>query len=105
MSESNSVLFIANDKYILIYYSQYSKLFFGYYIKSADLIPLKYGLNITSKYIYNEIKNEKDIEIKFRYSIRTSTKKKRIINNLIQGITNYDLSEFNIKRILQLIQN
>lgn len=101
---ANSILFIAGDILIKVYYLQKSAEFFLYYIDLEGLLPIKKNdVKTMSKIIYDNLPQHEDIDVKIRYSSHTSKKKKNQIIDLVQQKNGVGISYNNVLKCLKLI--
>jgi hypothetical protein len=100
---SNSLLFIAGDILIKVYYLHKSGEFFSYYIDLEGLLPMKQNdVKRMSQIIYDNLPKS-DIDVKIRYSCHTSRKKKNQIIDLTQRKEGVGMSYNNVLKCLKLI--
>jgi hypothetical protein len=101
---SNSILFMVNDIIIKCYYLHNSREFFMYYINDSGLVPIKHNnINYMSKIIHDNLPQDNDIDVRFRYSSLTSRKKKNQIQHLINCKYDVNVSFSNILTCLKMI--
>ena len=101
---SNSILFIAGDILIKVYYLHKSEEFFAYYIDRDGLLPMKQkDVFQMSKVIYVNLPKSDDIDVQIRYSCHTSRKKKNQIVDLTQQKEGVGISYNNVLKCLKLI--
>ena len=102
--DANSLLFIAGDILIKVYYLQKTRELFLYYLNPIGIVPMKHkNINHVSKIIMDNLPQNDDIEVRIRYSSLTSRKKKNQIIDLTQRKEGVGLSYNNILNCLKLI--
>lgn len=101
---SQSVLIIAADILIKVYYLKNTREFFLYYLNQIGIVPIKHtNINHVSKIIMDNLPQNDDIEVKIRYSCYTSKKKKNKIQHLSNCPDGVGISYNNILTCLKLI--
>lgn len=102
--DANSILFIAGDILIKVYYLKEQNQFFLYYLNSIGIVPIKHtNTNHVSNLILENLPQNQDIDVRIRYSCYTSKKKKNQIQHLITQKDGINSSFSNILNILKLI--
>lgn len=102
--DSNSLLFTAGDVIIKVYYLKESNEFFMYYLNSVGIVPIKNkNINYVSNLILENMPQNDNIEVHFRYSIYTSKKKKNQIQHLMNCKYDVCVSYSNILNCLKMI--
>jgi hypothetical protein len=100
---ANSILFTAGDVIIKCYYLKNTREFFMYYINDTGLVPIKnQNINYMTNLILENLPAE-NIDVRFRYSIYTSKKKKNQIQHLINCKYDIGVSYSNIFNCLKMI--
>jgi hypothetical protein len=101
---ANSILFTAGDVLIKVYYLKNTREYFMYYINDSGLVPIKnQNINYMSKIIHDNLPQDNDIDIRIRYSVYTSKKKKNQIQHLMNCKYDVNVSYSSILNCLRLI--
>ena len=102
--DNNSILFIAGDVIIKLYYLKESNEFFLYYLNSVGILPIKHqDINYVSNLILENMPQNDNIEVRIRYSSLTSRRKKNQIEHLTRCQGGVNVSYSNILSCLKMI--
>ena len=101
---ANSLLFTSGDVLIKCYHLKNTREYFMYYINDSGLVPIKHNnINYMSKIIHDNLPQDNDIDVRFRYSSLTSRKKKNQIQHLMNCKYDVNVSFSNILTCLKMI--